>query len=177
MCRLTWRVVFAAAVVALAACGTKTSTTAAPTPAGAPTEAAGATTPAYSMAFVATYERIWDALPRAYAAVGLKVNAVDTVTRSMGFAGTIRTRIGNTPMSKFFDCGRQVDANADRYDIHLFIASQVGRDPKTHRIVVTTGLRVAGQSPAFASTKSTCVTTGELERRIWAALQAELGSG
>jgi len=175
---VNWRAVLAAAVVALAACGTKTSTpTAAPTPVGSPAPTPGATSNAHSMAFVATFERIWAALPRAYAAAGLTVNAVDTVTRSVGFAGTLRTQIGDTPMSKFFNCGSQVDANADRYDIHLFIASQVGRDPKSGRIVVTTGLRVAGQSPAFASTRTKCVTLGELERRIWAALEAELGRG
>src|SRR5688572_27339217 len=159
---VNWRAVLSAAVVALAACGTKTSTpTAASTPAAAPAPAPGATSIAHSMAFDATYERIWAALPRAYAAVGLTVNAVDTVTRSVGFAGTLRTKIGDTPMSKFFDCGSQLGPNADRYDIHLFIASQVGRDPRSGRIVVTTGLRVAGQSPAFSSTRSKCVTLGE----------------
>jgi len=172
---VNWNALLAAAVVALTACGTKTSTpTAAPKPAASPAPTPGATSTAHSMVFVATYERIWAALPRAYAAVGLTVNAVDTVTRSVGFAGTLRTKIGSTPMSKFFNCGSQVDANADRYDIHLFIASQVGRDPRSGRIVVTTGLQVAGQSPAFASTRTICITTGELERRIWAALSAEL---
>ena len=127
------------------------------------------------MAFTASHEAIWEALPRAYAAVGLKVNAVDTVTRSVGFAGTIRSKLGDTRLSKYFNCGSQIDANADRYDIHLFIASQVGRDPRSARLVVTTGLRATGQSPAFASTRTICTTTGELERRIWAALSAELG--
>jgi hypothetical protein len=169
------RMVLATVVVTLAACGTKTSTpTVAPTPAGSPTPARGTTDIVHSMAFVAAYERIWAALPRAYAAVGLTVNAVDTVTRSVGFAGTIRTKIGDTPMSKFFNCGNQMGENADRYDIHLFVASQAGHDPKTGRVVVTTGLRVSARSPAFASTTTFCTSSGELERRIWAALSAEL---
>jgi len=127
-----------------------------------------------SESFVASPQAVWDALGPAYASVGLKVNGIDTVTRTMGFAGIIRHNLKGTRLSKFFDCGSQVGANADSYDIILYVASQVASNPQTKRILVTTGLRVSGQNPAFASTKSDCTTKGELERRIMEAIKKEL---
>jgi hypothetical protein len=123
-----------------------------------------------------TAERIWAALPGAYKAVGIVVNAVDSTTRAIGFAGTVRRALGGVRLSKYFDCGSQMGENADSYDVSIFIGTQVGRDPGTKGILVKTGLRVSARSPAFASTTTTCVSTGELESRIHAALQAELRS-
>ena len=127
-----------------------------------------------SLSIAASPERIWAALPKAYKSVGITVNAADTTTRSMGFAGMIRHELGGTRLSKFFSCGSQIGENADSYDINLFVASQVASDPQTRRILVTTGLRVSARSPAFAGTTTVCTSTGELERRIMTALQAEV---
>jgi hypothetical protein len=124
--------------------------------------------------FEATPDRVWAAVARAYAAVGLKINGVDSVTRTMGFAGIIRGSLKGTRLSAFFDCGSQMGANADSYDITLYIATQVASNPQTRRILVTTGLRVSGQSPAFASTRSVCTTKGELERRIMDAIRKDV---
>jgi hypothetical protein len=168
---------------ALAGCGAATAgpnTEPAPRPKAAVealappvTQDAGVHAPR-SETFVASPDAVWAALGRAYASVGLKVNGVDTVTRTMGFAGIIRRNLKGTRLSTFFDCGAQMGANADSYDITLYVASQVASNPQTRNILVTTGLRVSGQNPAFASTKSACTTKGELERRIMDAIKKEV---
>jgi len=165
----------AVACVLLAACAKSPAATPPAPPVDAPASTpVGAPLSSSGVRINSTFERIWAALPRAYAAVGITVNAIDTATRAVGFGGLIRKKLGDTPLSTYFECGTQIGPNADSYDITLVVASQVGRDPKTSQLVVTTGLRISARSPAFASTTTICTSKGELERRLMAALRAEV---
>jgi len=173
------RAVFLAIVVGCVPVGGGPTSSTTPQPAAADAPAPPVTQDASvhaprSQSFEATPERVWAALPRAYKSVGLTVNGVDTVTRTMGFAGIIRQKLGGVRLSTYFGCGNQMGENADTYDITLYVASQVASNPQTRRILVTTGLRVSGRSPAFASTTTICTTKGELERRIMAAIEEEV---
>jgi len=146
---------------------------AASTSAAPPAPADSAPAP-QSLVFASTAERLWAALPKAYNAVGITVNGIDSVSHTIGFAGIIRQKLGGVRLSKYFRCGSQMGENADSYDIILYMASQMGRDPQSGHVLVKTSLRVSARSPAFASTKTMCVTTGELERRLNAAITTEV---
>jgi len=128
-----------------------------------------------SQSFLVTYERLWQALPLAYASLGMKVNAADTATRAVGFAAVVRRKIGGVPISKYFDCGRsQIDIIADAYDISLVVASQVGRSSQGG-IVVTTHARASAKAPTIAHDIALCSSTGVLERALYDSLKVKLG--
>jgi hypothetical protein len=144
-----------------------------PSPAEATADTSAPAPETTSSAYSNTIEHIWAALPKAYKAVGITVNAVDTATHSMGFSGRIRRQLGGTALSKYFKCGSGIGDNADTYDLHLFVGTQVGRDPRTDGIIVTTSLQISARS-AFGGTRTKCTSNGELEAKLRAALRAEL---
>ena len=121
-----------------------------------------------------TVEKIWAALPRAYKDIGLTVNAIDSASHTVGYAGEIRGRLKGVRLSTYFRCGSQMGDNADTYDIRLFMATQLGKD-ESGRLIVKTSMRISARSPAFASTTTLCSTTGELERRLNDAIRSHIG--
>jgi hypothetical protein len=142
----------------------------------APETVPAATAPV-SRGFMASYERVWRALPEAFASLGITANVADTSTRAMGFAGMVRRKIGHEPVSKYFSCGRtdQNEMAADLYDVSAVLATQVGRSANG-RIIVTTKARATAKSASFAHDNVFCTSTGFFESAIFDSLKVKLAT-
>ncbi len=163
------RLLFALVVTLAGACASAKSS-AAPISASPVTSAV----PSVSENFLATYDRLWAALPGVYASLGIKVNVADTTTRSVGFAGTVRRKLGVAALSTYFDCGRaQTEIIADSYDLSVIVASQVGRSSEG-RLVVSTHATARARAPQFAHDVALCSSKGMLERALFDSLRARV---
>jgi predicted secreted Zn-dependent protease len=117
-------------------------------------------------------DRAWDALPAAYAASDLSINAVDSAARIVGDSMTVRGRIGSAPASEMLDCSRpSMGQNADSVDIALFVTSRLESSDSSHTAVTNTVQAVAhppGAPPMV------CRSRGVIERRLLESLGASL---
>lgn len=113
-------------------------------------------------------ERAWEAMPAAYAASDLAVNAADSSHHAVGNSFTVHGRIGAVPASQLVDCGAPpTGQSADSVDVALFVTSRLEVQP-TGSVVTNTVQAVAHPSgaPPIA-----CRSRGVLERRLLDALR------
>jgi predicted secreted Zn-dependent protease len=119
-----------------------------------------------------SFERAWTAVPAAYAATDLAINAVDSSAHAVGDSLTVRGRIGTVPVSEIVDCGTPPRGrNADSVDVALFVTSRLEESQPSGSAVTNTVQAVARPSggPPIA-----CRSRGILERRLFEALRSQL---
>jgi hypothetical protein len=158
-------------------CASPSSGTSGPSSASTPAPVQSGTPSATSVAspgFVASFDRTWRALPDAYASLGIKVNVIDTATRAVGFAGTVRHKLGTVALSKYFECGTSNgDIVADASDVALVIATQMGRSPEGSMRLMTQ-LRATANQPQFAHSTAFCTSKGTLEKALYDSLRTRV---
>jgi predicted secreted Zn-dependent protease len=120
----------------------------------------------------ATVDRAWSALPAAFAAIGLTINAVDSAARAVGDSIVVRGSIGTMAATEIIDCATPpVGRNADSVNVSLFVTSRLEmRDSSTSTVTNTVQAvaRPPGASPIL------CRSRGVLERRLLEALRSRL---
>lgn len=117
-------------------------------------------------------ERAWAAMPAAYAASGLAINAVDSSQHAVGNSLTVHGRIGVGAASDIIDCGTPpTGRNADSVDVAVFVTSRLDVNQPAGSVMTNTVQAVAQPSgaPPIA-----CRSRGVLERRLWDALRSHV---
>lgn len=121
-----------------------------------------------------TADQVWKVLPAAFDSIGVPVTHLDPASKTIGNDGfRIRQRLGNTYLSRFFDCGQtQIGQNADSYDMYITLLVQVQATGATSRLVTT--LEASARPLTFSQAYSRCSSKGALESRLLKAITAQL---
>ena len=113
-------------------------------------------------------DRVWAALPAAFAANGLTINTTDSAAHAVGDSLTARGMIGPLHVGDVVDCGTPPTGhNADSADVALFVTARLEpRDPAT--TLATTSVQAVVRPPQ--GTPIACRSRALLERRLFEAL-------
>jgi predicted secreted Zn-dependent protease len=117
-------------------------------------------------------ERAWAAMPAAYAASDLVINASDSSAHTVGNSFTAHGRVGAVPASDVIDCGTPpTGRNADSVDVVLFVTSRLTVSQPSVSVVTNTVQAVVRppDAPPIA-----CRSRGVLERRLLDALRSHV---
>lgn len=116
----------------------------------------------------ASADRVWAALPRVYAALGIDgagVMSQDPAARRYGRQNMrLHRRLGDRPLSRIIECGSTYAGDADTYAITMTVMTEVRPAGETTK--VNTWLEASGRQQASSSTPVRCMTKGVLERQI-----------
>jgi hypothetical protein len=116
----------------------------------------------------ATPEAVWEALPKAYADLGIPVRDVSDASRTLGNPRlAISRRLGDTPLSRYLECGSNLTGPfADRYRVEMLIRTSVapaeGGGARVESYVEASARNPEGSS----NTGVACASTQRLERQI-----------
>jgi hypothetical protein len=121
-------------------------------------------------------EKVWLALPAAYAKVGIPITEVDTIHQRIANSGLkLRRQLNGTSLSRFIECGStQIGDNADSYDVFLTVSSTVKTDPSSGTATLETLFESQAKPVSFSREYARCSTKGLLEQRIVEAVKAQL---
>jgi predicted secreted Zn-dependent protease len=118
-------------------------------------------------------ERVWAELPAAYAAVDLRVDAVDSAAHAVGDSMTVRGRVGAMPVSEVVDCGGlPAGVDVDSVDVALFVTSRLEGGQATDTTAVVNTVQAIARPPGVAPLA--CRSRAVLERRVFEALLARM---
>ncbi len=126
----------------------------------------------------ATPEAAWEALPKAYADLGIPVREVSEASRTLGNSRfTLSRRLGETPLSRYLECGSGLTGPfADRYRIELLIRTSIvpvdGGGVRVETYVEASGRNPEGSSNTIVA----CATTQRLEREIAGRVRFHAGA-
>jgi hypothetical protein len=119
--------------------------------------------------------RIWNALPGVYETLGLPITDRNNEARTLGTTSyKIRRKLGNTPLSRYLDCGStQGSSSADSYEVLLSVTTQLLPTSADTTAVSTTVSAMA--RPVFVSGEYiNCGSTRALEKRFFDVLDVAL---
>lgn len=120
----------------------------------------------------APLERVWAAMPVAFAANGLTINATDSSAHAIGDSLTARGMIGPVHMGDVVDCGTPpTGRNADSVDVTLFVTSRLEARDSATTMAMTTVQAVVRPSDG---TPVACRSRAILERRLFEALLTQI---
>jgi predicted secreted Zn-dependent protease len=113
-------------------------------------------------------DRVWTALPAAFAANELTINATDSSAHAMGDSVTVRGMIGPLRVGDVVDCGTPpTGRNADSVSVSLFVTSRLEpKDPATTMATIT--VQAVVRPPK--GTPIACRSRAVLERRLFESL-------
>jgi len=132
-----------------------------------------------SDAVQATPEAAWEALPKAYADLGIPVKEVSDASRSLGNSRfAVSRRLGETPLSRYLECGSGLTGPfADRYRIEMLIRTSIVA-VETGGVRVDTYVEASARNPEGSSnTGVACASTQRLEREIAERVRFHAGAG
>lgn len=124
----------------------------------------------------APVERVWAALPVAYRTLGIGAQIQDSVRRAFGTHRFTERRVAGKATADVVRCGNQGagPSAVAGYRIQLSIVSTL-RIEAVDRTALTTEITGVAQSVDGTSTgRVRCVSTGELEHRIYQLVAAQL---
>jgi predicted secreted Zn-dependent protease len=107
----------------------------------------------------------WRAVPAALAATGLSVTTSDSATHVAVFSGVVQEKIGDIPLSSYFDCGTAVES------ISLTVALAMRPDSSGRSITTI----MTDATTRVKGATSVCRSTAMLERRIQMMRHQHLG--
>jgi len=128
-----------------------------------------------NMTIASPLNSAWRAMPAVYQSLKIPLTTVDQASHTIGNEGMkVLKKLGDVSLSKYIDCGNsQIGPNADSYDVHLSIVSQLIANPNGTTKLVTNF--VASARPlAYAQEYSHCSSKGVLEAKIVDELNAAL---
>lgn len=116
----------------------------------------------------APMEKLWRVLPSVYDSVGVPLSIVDPRKHLIGNEGyKIRATLNKKRLSNYFECGStQGGANADSYEIHLTVLTNLEADGPT-RTKMTTTVTALAKPMQFAQDYSRCSSKTTLESAIF----------
>ena len=117
--------------------------------------------------------RAWQVLPDAYEQLGLPMNEIIGPQKQIG-TGMVRLqgRVGRVSLSRVIDCGYTSGiANADAYSVNMVVRTQVVPRDSTTSMLRTLLLASGRQAATSGGGVVSCPSSGELERRIAAAVR------
>jgi predicted secreted Zn-dependent protease len=118
--------------------------------------------------------RAWAALPAAFAANGLTINAIDSAAYTAGDSMVVRGKIGTMAANDIIDCGTPPNGrHADSVAVSLFVTSRLERADSSSSTATNTVQAVA-RPPGVAPIL--CRSRGVLERRLLEELRSRLVS-
>jgi hypothetical protein len=118
---------------------------------------------------------VWNALPAVYETLGLPITDRNAEARTTGTTSyKIRRKLGNTPLSRYIDCGStQGSPSADSYEVLLTVSTQLLAASSDTTGVSTTVSALA--RPVFVSGEYVnCGSTRALEKRFFDILRVQL---
>jgi len=136
-----------------------------------------ATTVAISEPIALGADSAYNLLLKVYADLQVPITSMDSRQRMAGNPNfKVRRRLGGVGLVKYLDCGNKDGTpNAETYDVVLNIVSAVG-GATPGRSTVSTRVDAIASHPVFGSSNQlVCTTTGELEKRIAAAVKEKAG--
>ena len=108
-------------------------------------------------------EKAWAALPSAYAALGLVINARDSTARATGDSLSIQGRFGDWSASDVIDCGSPSHpAKNDSVRVMLFVTTRL--DPDSAGTIATNTVQAFTRLPTGNALG--CLSRGTIERRL-----------
>lgn len=117
----------------------------------------------------------WGRLPAAFDSLGIPVTTVRTADRILGNeALRVRRRLAGAPLSTYLNCGSKVGMpNADSYDVHLSILTQLRPDELSGGTAtsVATLVEATAREAGGSAASVRCGSTGRLEERLFRALR------
>ncbi len=127
----------------------------------------------------AAREKVWSAIPAAFARVGLPAPALDSRTWiAMLDDHVVTRRLGEQSLSALLECGRGfTGANANTHRIHLTVTMQLLPADDTTVTDVYTRIEALAVNPSGTTGTLPCTTRGVLEQDIANALQLEVLGG
>jgi hypothetical protein len=113
-------------------------------------------------------EKLWRVLPSVYDSVGVPLSIVDPRKHLIGNEGyKIRATLNKKRLSNYFECGStQGGANADSYEIHLTVLTNLESEGPT-RTKMTTTVTALAKPMQFAQDYSRCSSKAALETAIF----------
>lgn len=122
--------------------------------------------------------RAWEMLPKAYFALGIPVQTVDSRVHLLGNTSlTLRRQLAGTRLSRYLTCGNVAGMpNADTYSVTLRIVTELvpADSNSTH---VRSQVSASAHPEGVVSNQIRCETTGRLEERIFQELLKHAMSG
>jgi hypothetical protein len=117
----------------------------------------------------------WRAMPAVYQGLKIPLTTLDQATHTIGNEGMkVHKNLGGVALSKYIDCGNsQIGPNADSYDVHMSLVSQLTANPNG-TTKLTTNLVVSARPMTYAQEYSRCSSKGVLEAKIVDDLNAAL---
>lgn len=123
----------------------------------------------------APLDKVWDALPPAYASLSIPITVNEPANHVIG-TERMRTHhyLGDVRLSKFLNCGEVEGVlNADTYDVNLSSLTQL-QSNAAGGTTVTTRVEAAAKPASTAGQYSSCVSTGQLETRLVRFIESQL---
>ena len=118
-------------------------------------------------------DRLWSALPGAYAELGVPLTVVDSAAHSLGSQAVSRRPVGGLRLSRILECGTgSYGPNAERYTVQLTVLSAVQPVDAKRSVLIT---RVGGTAaPNGLNSSVKCESNGALEDRLVSILRTRL---
>jgi hypothetical protein len=123
----------------------------------------------------APLDKVWDALPAAYASLSIPITVNEPANHVIG-AERMRTHhyLGDVRLSKLLDCGETAGGlNADTYEVNLSVLTQL-QPTASGGTTVTTKVDAAAKPASTAGQYNSCVSTGQLETRLVRFIESEI---
>ncbi|MGH7652398.1 MAG: hypothetical protein ACREMS_11235 [Gemmatimonadaceae bacterium] len=123
----------------------------------------------------APLDKVWAALPAAYASLSIPITVNEPANRVIGTEG-MRTHhyLGDARLSKFLNCGEiEGTLNADTYDVNLSMLTQL-QPNAAGGTTVTTKVDAAAKPGSTAGQYNGCISTGQLETRLVRFIESQL---
>jgi hypothetical protein len=116
-----------------------------------------------------TVVQAFDALPAAYARLGIKTAALLDTTGGVYTVGARNLRLhgtlGGTHLSSYIDCGSgTMSSPADTYDVIFSVSTYI--TPRTDGSTLHTLVEASGKDPMANSPHVRCESTGRFEREL-----------
>jgi hypothetical protein len=117
----------------------------------------------------------WRALPSVYDSLRIPPTTLDPKTHHFGNEGMkIRQRLGSVQLSKYIDCGQaQIGPSADSYDVFLSVTTTL-QAANAGETEVSTLVEASARPLAFGQEYTRCTSRGTLENAVAAILAAKL---
>jgi hypothetical protein len=134
--------------------------------------------PLVPRALPAPPDLVWKVLPSAYDSLGIRLSVIDPDRHLIGNQGMkLRQKLGTTRLSKYIGCGStQIGPSADSYDVLLSVITDLSITAEG-ATGMSTRVSAAARPLAFSQEYSRCVSTGEIEKRLFELVTARLKTG
>lgn len=115
---------------------------------------------------LAPIDQVWRALPAVYDSLGIPVDRLEHDKHIIGNPGfELRRRLGGVALRRYLDCGQaQGGPSADTYEVTLSVLTEL--QPAEAGTTAATVVQATARPVTFAGERTTCKSTGEIERRV-----------